>query len=456
MVLRTAEVAVSGEKIKIEVYTEPENQSWGRELADWATRIMPIFYTRFGKPSGNLLIQIIEDPELPSLGWNAQKDGIRVRFPAGPEVLAEQLAHIWIHPGVISDTWLMKGVAKWESLNALRESGFGLLAMAAWQDILRTASGGAAKMDRALGSVNLYDINLPEFQFAVAKSTLFLAIVQGLLGPRVYDRWVSGVIESDKPAQAVGLKAVLNANRHQAGPLFSGWVEEGPYQRFSWTSMRDSDSDLLPDELEILIGTRPDVADTDRDGLSDGYEYWHGLSPLDRDSNGDGQSDQPLQTVAVDGLASEWQSLAGVLEYRDPSGDSSIFDLTKIRFVLSRDYIFANIETAFPPADRSEYWISLLFDLNEDRKADLLVIIDQGGQAWSVSVDDGRIVKGTGIARTGLVAHLGESFEIAVPMGLFDSHSAIAVNVRVDLPQAEGVVDHTGGYWQKIRSKSRK
>jgi hypothetical protein len=68
MVLRTAEIAVSGEKIRIEVFTEPENQSWGRELADWTTRIMPIFYTRFGKPSGNLLIQIIEDPELPSGG----------------------------------------------------------------------------------------------------------------------------------------------------------------------------------------------------------------------------------------------------------------------------------------------------------------------------------------------------------------------------------------------------
>ena len=64
----------------------------------------------------------------------------------------------------------------------------------------------------------------------------------------------------------------------------------------------DSDSDGLPDTLELCLGTNPNLEDTDQDGISDrdeseGFEYPVGSGkfwtsdPLNPDSNGDGLID---------------------------------------------------------------------------------------------------------------------------------------------------------------------
>lgn len=50
----------------------------------------------------------------------------------------------------------------------------------------------------------------------------------------------------------------------------------------------DSDSDGLPDVVEIRIGTDPEDADTDNDGLDDSYEYAAGLDPCHPDTDRDG------------------------------------------------------------------------------------------------------------------------------------------------------------------------
>jgi hypothetical protein len=63
---------------------------------------------------------------------------------------------------------------------------------------------------------------------------------------------------------------------------------------------RDTDGDGLPDDVEFVLGTDPDVSDTDGDGLGDGDEVGgaDGLpdnaddtNPLDADSDDDGLSD---------------------------------------------------------------------------------------------------------------------------------------------------------------------
>ena len=53
----------------------------------------------------------------------------------------------------------------------------------------------------------------------------------------------------------------------------------------------DSDSDGLPDVVEIRIGTDPEDADTDNDGLDDSYEYAAGLDPCYPDTDRDGLPD---------------------------------------------------------------------------------------------------------------------------------------------------------------------
>lgn len=54
---------------------------------------------------------------------------------------------------------------------------------------------------------------------------------------------------------------------------------------------KDSDEDGLPDEVEKVLGTDPEIPDTDEDELSDYYEAAHGLNPLNPDTNNDGVSD---------------------------------------------------------------------------------------------------------------------------------------------------------------------
>lgn len=50
----------------------------------------------------------------------------------------------------------------------------------------------------------------------------------------------------------------------------------------------DSDSDGLPDWLEIQLGTDPYRVDSNGNGLSDSVEYYAGLDPANMDSDGDG------------------------------------------------------------------------------------------------------------------------------------------------------------------------
>ncbi|HSL56295.1 MAG TPA: hypothetical protein VK866_00475, partial [Acidimicrobiales bacterium] len=66
----------------------------------------------------------------------------------------------------------------------------------------------------------------------------------------------------------------------------------------------DSDADGLPDDLEIELGTNPELADTDGDGLSDWHELRiHGTDPNLADTDGDGLTDgDELNTYFTDPL----------------------------------------------------------------------------------------------------------------------------------------------------------
>ncbi len=48
---------------------------------------------------------------------------------------------------------------------------------------------------------------------------------------------------------------------------------------------KDSDKDVLPDDLEKLIGTDPEASDTDHDGVADSLELSLGFDPLKWDTD---------------------------------------------------------------------------------------------------------------------------------------------------------------------------
>lgn len=450
MVLRAAEVSVGGEIVKIEIYTEPERQGWGREIAEWVTRLLPAYYSRFGKPRGIDIIRIIEEPELPSAGWNALKEGIRLRHPAGPDVLAEQLAHLWFYPGTISPPWLMKGVARWQGLLALRDARFGLQAMDGWRQTLVTGVEGAAAFDKPLTELDFYKQTQDQFTFSVAKATIFVAIMQSTLGKRGFDGWLDQVTATTKAKTLDDLKAAIQASGNDPAMLLAGWVDKGAYQRFSWPGMQDGDRDGLPDALEPLLGTKPQAADSDNDQLADGFEYWHGLSPVDRDSDGDGKPDAPPQVIAVDGLGYEWAALDSAKRYSDAKGDGQEFDIGDLHFLQTAASLYVQIQPVKTINPAAQFWLTLQFDVDDDQVPEIIVIADHAERAWFGRAEGGKLPN-SGNPASGLIARLGETFEIAVPLALFEGAKSLAINVRVDRPGAVAAIDHTGGYWHQLK-----
>lgn len=57
-------------------------------------------------------------------------------------------------------------------------------------------------------------------------------------------------------------------------------IKEGDKETVPAVLMLDSDGDGLTDEMEIRLGTNPELADTDGDGFSDGEEVRNGYNPI--------------------------------------------------------------------------------------------------------------------------------------------------------------------------------
>ncbi|MFW9863374.1 MAG: SBBP repeat-containing protein [Candidatus Thorarchaeota archaeon] len=104
---------------------------------------------------------------------------------------------------------------------------------------------------------------------------------------------------------------------------------------FKLMDLSDSDDDLLPDCIEIAIGTNPHLFDSDFDLMPDGWEYQYDLDPLADDANGDADSDglsnldeylngcSPIDQDSDDDMMSdEWEVEYGL----DPLADDSLED----------------------------------------------------------------------------------------------------------------------------------
>lgn len=84
-------------------------------------------------------------------------------------------------------------------------------------------------------------------------------------------------------------------------------------------SVADDDQDNLANNLELLAGTKPDVADTDEDGLKDGEEInqWK-TNPLVVDTDADGWNDGKEVEKGADPLKKDTDG-DGILDSSDPN-----------------------------------------------------------------------------------------------------------------------------------------
>ncbi len=99
---------------------------------------------------------------------------------------------------------------------------------------------------------------------------------------------------------------IVNANYSGSMAEFTGTASEPlniPYEE--WKYLPDSDEDILPDLIEIEIGTDPHNSDTDGDGLPDGYEilvtYTDPVKP-DSDNNDINDGDEDFDEDSLTNL----------------------------------------------------------------------------------------------------------------------------------------------------------
>lgn len=446
LVLRAADVELPSGTVTVEVYSEPEHQTWGREVQQWAVRLLPQLVERFGPWPGDTLL-IVEEPQLPGPGWNGLAAGIRLRYPAGPAELARQLVHTWIHPGTVAPEWLHAGVAVWEGLQALRGLETGAAAEAGFGEHWRIGRSQWTELDFPLAE-GLRG-GEAQYRFGLAKATLFVALMHAAMGERGYTGWVRGL--PNRSAYALPqLKTDLRNLGRDPDALLAGWVEPGAYRERRWSDLADTDRDGWPDALETLTGTRPDNPDSDGDGLSDGFEYWHGLNPASRDSLGDGRGDARRVGVAVDGLGDDWERLGLRPAFRDfPPGDGDPVDIRAVWVTADAANVYFRIDTAQPVPEDLAYWLSLHIDLTGDRRAELLIAADERGQTWHARTGRGQSTPGVEAPDPRIRKHANRVIEMAVPRDLID-RPRFRFSLRLDRPGGGENIDSIGGYWHPV------
>ncbi|MBN1190315.1 MAG: RICIN domain-containing protein, partial [Dehalococcoidales bacterium] len=112
--------------------------------------------------------------------------------------------------------------------------------------------------------------------------------------------------------------------------------------------LTDTDSDGLPDSVELVLGSDPGFSDSDFDELDDDYEVRNGLDPMKPDSNDDGLTDYSEVTdvrldIDADGIANAWDP--------DNDGDSvpDNLDLSPFTRTDDNEYYNFNITTTGNP-----------------------------------------------------------------------------------------------------------
>ncbi len=444
---REASVSAGGADVRMQIWVEPERQTWARTLTEDLTALVPVFVQRFGPLPFDGPLMVIEEPNLAGPGWSGGAAGIHLRFGSDTVDLARQLAHLWIRPQTVGESWLQEGVAGWEALRALRLAGYGEAAEQHFLHLLRETRAVWTDRDFPLADVDLRREPEIRARFGRQKATLVVALIESAIGDRAWSGIATALPQAAGFDDAALVKAI-EAGGRTAAPMLTGWVAPGAYTVWKWSDLADRDGDGLPDALEALAGTRPDNPDSDGDGLSDGWEYWRGFSPTARDSVGDGRGDMVRAGMAVDGLPGDWDARGLqpiVVDF--PAGDGAPYDLTQVWMTTDSERLHLRIDTAEPLPSGGRWWLTVLFDVDGDRHPDLVVALDDQDRTWYSRFRRGAPLPEMGERDQRLISRRGRIVEIALPRDLLE-RTAVRFTVRLDTPRGEAAIDHLGGWWQ--------
>lgn len=451
MVLQEVAVSFLGNSYRVQIYTYPDHRAWGEELAQGVSRILPYLGNRFGTPKIAETVLIAEDPELLAPGWCSTEKGIRLRYPADLHDLTHELLHLWFNPKTISMPWLYEGIAGFEGILALLQTGYGDLAQLKIAQFVREALRDRNLRDYPLEGVPLHRETPERYRFGYVKSTLFVGLVRSALGKDGYEGWVTSLASYSKPITLEELKGQwLNLGRTPE-PLLSGWVLPGAYQSYTFADLNDDDRDGIPNAYETIFGTRKEDPDSDRDGLSDGFEIFHRLNPLVRDTAGDGKSDLSRVGMAVDGLESDWslRNLTPILEDREGDGTLGM-DLTRVYGTSDGGSLYLRLDFKTPPSPGTPFTFEFLFDLDWDRSPDLVVVCNHELFCWYGAYRRNEPPPERGSFHPELRSALNRIFEIKIPLELFRGIPVFRMNLLFADGDGKNLYDHIGAYWQKI------
>lgn len=108
----------------------------------------------------------------------------------------------------------------------------------------------------------------------------------------------------------IGRRDGINLKVH-ASPAFVRTDDDSSHRSVPAVLFVDTDGDGLPDDAEVRLGTKPDVADTDGDGFPDGEEVKNGYNPLGKGRLTDGVKLAPVDVAIVSGVPMEQPNSAG-------------------------------------------------------------------------------------------------------------------------------------------------
>lgn len=163
----------------------------------------------------------------------------------------------------------------------------------------------------------------------------------------------------------------------------------------NWDILKDTDNDLIPDAVEIWLGSNQLLLDSDEDGLDDYYEFFISLTDLtksDTDENGISDGDEDLD---FDGLVnSQEYELKSHPLYLDSDGDGlNDYEETQIYMTnpnlkdTDEDGAFDNweIKNGYNPNEHNELFSINASDASENVTATVSLNVS-GEQVESLSV----------------------------------------------------------------------
>lgn len=448
---REAKFQVSAREVGVRFLSEMEHQDWARGLLADMGKLLQAIAELTGVPyPGPDQLQIVEDAGLPSFQWYGDDSGIHLRYGATAGDLAHGLAHIWFGGKATNVGWLHQGYGEWVAIEALRRSGHGYEAQLRWEKLRQAFVAGFGSNDYPLNDRDISAAVPQAYEFALGKAAALVYTMRATLGEQSMFAFNARLVTAPASLDFEGVKAAFNAAYGSRPPeVFPGWAEAGAYTQYRVDQFNDSDNDMLDDMLEAVAGTHPKSEDGDGDGLTDGYEYWHGLNPGSRDSDGDSKPDLQTVSVAVDGLAADWESREVLPIFEDAVRDGQGADFEKISVGADPENLYVAIGFQGPVPLDSDHEILIQLSWG-GQTPDLGVgFACDGSSRWVVKYKKGSAP--ASVSLDSLQTHVNNIAEAAIPLSLLGGKKAVKVNVQIWSKKANEPVDHMGGWWQPFK-----